>query len=400
MIISLLLLALVALAVAYLYLLAIASILTNHPITDSPTRPMHAFAIAIPAHDEETVIAATVRRLLEQDYARTAFHIFVVADHCTDRTAKEARGAGAFCFERNEEPRGSKGAALAYLFERIFANGADYDAVVVFDADTRVDTGFLRAMDARLQQGERAVQGCHRILNPQDGWFPALTWAMFIVDNRYQNQGRANLGWSAKNMGDSICFRADVLKQFGWGRGLTEDYEFRQRLLLEGIKIAYEPAAIGYGEAPTSWAAARAQRTRWLSGTFRASRRYAGEMLKAGLARRDSALVDGAVQAFFPSYSTLTLMSVLILLGQVLLPLSVAPALLYAWAAVVIALAAYPMIGLFVERAPARAYVAMLIGPMFILWRTALSVRARLSKRVVWVRTARRDELPAGDVGK
>lgn len=386
--VSLFCLALIAFGVAYLYLLAIASLRLYQ------TRPnanlARSFAIALPAHNEEPVISATVKRLLEQDYPRALFRVFVVADDCADRTAEVARAAGAVVYERAEEPRGSKGAALAWLFKRIWERGESYDAVVVFDADTRVDTSFLRVMDARLQQGAQVIQGAHRIINPQDGWFPALTYAMFLIDNRFQNQGRANLGWSAKNMGDSICFRTDLLRRLGWGEGLTEDYEFRQRLLLEGIKIAYEPAAIGYGEAPATWAQARAQRARWLSGTFRASRRYAWMMLREGLRRREGALLDGAVQAFLPSYSTLTVISVAVLVIHLLLSQFVARELIYAWSTVVICLAAYPLIGLALERAPLRAYVAILIGPLFILWRTALSIRARFGRPVEWVRTARR----------
>ncbi len=389
---SLLLWLLIGAAVAYMYLLAAASLRAARTATSDCAA--NSFAIAIPAHNEDGVIGNTVLRLLALDYPRRLFHVYVVADHCTDRTAHEARAAGAVCLERNEGPRGSKGAALAWLFQRILEGEAHYDAVVIFDADTRVERSFLRRMDARLQRGDVAIQGCHRILNPQDGWFPALTWAMFMVDNRFQNLGRANLGWSAKNMGDSICFRADILRRLGWGEGLTEDYEFRQKLLLEGIKIGYEPAAIGYGEAPANWSAARAQRARWLSGTFRASRRYAGRMLAEGIRRRDGALLDGAVQAFLPSFSTLTVISGLVLLVHVLLSQFVSRELVYAWGAVVVALAAYPLLGLALERAPVRAYAAILIGPFFILWRTALSLRARFGRPVEWVRTAHRASLP------
>ena len=136
---------------------------------------------------------------------------------------------------------------------------------------------------------------------------------MFLVDNRFQNYGRDVLGWSAKHMGDSICFRADVLRQAGWGAGLTEDYQLRQRLLLEGIRIAYEPNAIGRGEAALTWAQARAQRARWLRGTHDASQEFAGQLLREGIRRRDGALLDGAVQAHLPSFSTLTMIMMLFL---------------------------------------------------------------------------------------
>lgn len=389
----------IALPTAYLYLIALASLRLRHtpPSAQAQTR----FAVAIPAHDEETVVGRTIETLRQLDYPAGLFDVYVVADHCNDRTADKARAAGAICWERKDGPRGGKGAALVWLFNHIFDEGRSYDAVVIFDADTQVDSAFLRVMDARLQNGAQVVQGCHRIVNPQDAWFAALTWAMFIVDNRFQNHGRANLGWSAKNMGDSICFRADVLQRLGWGDGLTEDYEFRQKLLLEGIKIQYEPAAIGYGEAATSWSIARAQRARWLSGTFRASRQYARQMLARGLRRRDTSLLDGALQAFLPSYSTLALLAVGGLILNILFVKLVGTPPLYLWTALVILLGVYPLVGLALERAPLRAYIAIWLGPLFILWRTVLGVSARFGRQPVkWVRTARRDSFQAGRLGK
>ena len=387
----------IALPAAYLYTLALASLRVRH--TAPSDSPRTRFAIAIPAHNEETVIAQTVTRLNDLDYPHDQFAIFVVADHSTDRTAANARGAGATCWECNDGARGGKGTALAWLFRRIFSDETWSDAVVVFDADTRVDNRFLRVMDARLRAGARVVQGNHRISNPTDAWFAALTWAMFIVDNRFQNLGRANLGWSAKNMGDSICFRTDILRRMGWGEGLTEDYEFRQKLLLQGIKIQYEPSAIGYGEAPISWAIARKQRERWLTGTYKASRHYAPEMLREGICTRDFALLDGALQAYLPSYSTLTLLALGGFVLHVLFYTWFASILMNVWAGLVLLLGVYPLIGLILEHAPARAYVAIWLGPVFMLWRTWLSVSSRFGdKDVTWVRTARRDDVQTDGV--
>ena len=383
------------LPLGYLYLLALASMRSAPPPATSGRRPTHRFVIAIPAHDEESVIAATVRRLRALDYPAHLFSVHVVADHCSDNTATLARQAGATVHERDEGPRTGKGAALSWLFRRVLDDRCD--AVVIFDSDTRVDANFLRVMDARLAQGAQVVQGRHVISNPESAWFPALTSAMFVVDNRFQNLGRANLGWSAKHMGDSICFRADVLRGIGWGEGLTEDYQLRQRLLLEGIPIAYEPAAVGYGEAPHTWAQARAQRARWLRGTRDASEQFARRLLAEGIRRRDMALLDGALQAHLPSYSTLTMMSLFALLAQALANWLIGPLFSWGvvgtWGAVVAALFVYPFIGLFLERAPIRAYLAILSGPVFIIWRTWLALTARLGGRpMVWVRTAHGDQ--------
>lgn len=389
--VSLIALLICVLPLGYLFFLALASVRSVLPQAICDRHPPHRFVIAIPAHNEASVIEATIQRLHTLDYPANLFSIHIVADHCSDNTAVLARQAGAFVHERNAGPRTGKGAALSWLFQRVLDNSCD--AVVIFDSDTQVDPAFLRIIDARLAQGDQVIQGQHIISNPESGWFPALTWAMFLIDNRFQNLGRSNLGWSAKHMGDSICFRADVLRKIGWGEGLTEDYQLRQRLLLEGVKIAYEPAAIGYGEAPCTWAQARAQRARWLRGTRDASQQFARRLLIEAMKQRDAALLDGALQAYLPSYSTLTMISTLSLLIQVLVNWQIGPifpwGLVGAWAAVVGALFVYPLIGLALENAPLKAYLAILSGPFFILWRTWLGLAARFGRKpVIWIRTA------------
>jgi 1,2-diacylglycerol 3-beta-glucosyltransferase len=388
--ISVILLVIILFPLGYLLIMAIGAVRSASAPTHQHS-PMTRFMIVIPAHDEESVIKATVNRLLAIDYPTNLFSVHIIADHCSDNTAEAARQAGAVAHERNEGPRTGKGAALSWLFQRIL-NKDQCDAVVIFDADTRVDPKFLRVMDQRLTQGDQVIQGQHIISNPNHGWFPALTWAMFLIDNRFQNLGRSNLGWSAKNMGDSICFRVNVLLQVGWGEGLTEDYHLRYKLLLNGIRIAYEPAAIGYGESPITWIQAQAQRARWLRGTHDTSQQYVKHLISEGIKMRSLAMLDGAMQASFPSYSTLSLLSLIFLMIQVAINIFIRQLfpwpLISIWAAVVSILLLYPLFGLALERAPIKAYIVILLGPYFILWRTWLALTSRFGrKQVTWIRT-------------
>ncbi len=280
---------------------------------------------------------------------------------------------------------------MNWLFQRILDNDR-VDAIIIHDADTLVDEQFLRIMAAHLTQGDMVIQGQHIISNPFQSWFAALTWAMFIIDNRIQNQGRSNLGWSAKHMGDSICFRSEVLRKIGWSEGLTEDFQFRQRLLLENIRITYEPEAKGFGEAPITWAQASIQRTRWLRGTADSSEELRSELLKETLKSRRGLVIDGLFQAYFPSYSTLSLVATVILaiqIGLVILwPKSISLFVIISWAVYVLILFLYPFWGLVLERAPLRAYLVILLGPVFIIWRTMLVLNARFAKKTItWVRT-------------
>jgi cellulose synthase/poly-beta-1,6-N-acetylglucosamine synthase-like glycosyltransferase len=184
----------------------------------------------------------------------------------------------------------------------------------------------------------------------------------------------------------------DVLRDLGWGEGLTEDYQLRQKLLLKGIRIAYEPAAMGYGEAPRTWAQARAQRARWLRGTRDASQQFAERLILEAIKRRNLAMLDGAVQASFPSYSTLSALSLIVLVTQIVINYYIEPIfpwpLVGTWAAAVGMLLIYPLLGLALERAPIKAYLAILLGPYFILWRTWLAFTSRFGrKQVTWIRT-------------
>lgn len=389
--VSALLLILLLFPLAYLLILAMGALRSASLYDASRRSPSTRFRIVIPAHDEASVIKATVTRLLAMNYPTDLFSVHIIADHCSDETADAARDAGAIVHERNEGPRTGKGAALSWVFQKIL-NKEECDAVVIFDADTRVDAEFLRIMDWRLAQGDKVIQGQHVIRNPGQGWFPALTWAMFLIDNRFQNLGRSNLGWSAKNMGDSICFRVDVLLQLGWGEGLTEDYQLRHRLLLSDIRIAYEPSAMGYGEAAVTWTQAQAQRARWLRGTHDTSRQYVKHLLMEAIRKRNPAMLDGAIQGSFPSYSTLSLLSLAVLAAQVAVNYFIAsifpPPLISGWVVVVTVLLIYPLLGLALERAPIKAYVAILLGPYFMLWRTWLALKSRFGrKQVTWIRT-------------
>lgn len=392
LIFSMLGLFLMLLPLSYLLLQLIASIRESSLERLHDHIPSYSFAIAVPAHDEETVIANTVQRLLKLHYPSNLYSIHIVADHCSDRTAEFARRAGAVVHERNEGPRSGKGAALSWLFEHILAD-PKYDAVIIFDADTRVDEHFLCAMDARLAKGDQIVQGQHIISNPGDGWFPALTWSMFLIDNRVQNLGRTNLGWSAKNMGDSICFRADVLCSIGWGEGLADDYQIRQKYLLNGIKIAYEPSAKGFGEAPSSWSQARAQRSRWIRGVYDANQQFARQLFVKGIKTRNAAMLDGAFQAYLPSYSVLTAVTgfflILHLLGIKMFGVDLPQWTIAVWSALLAILFFYPILALAVENAPAKAYLVILTGPLFIPWKLWLTLVSRFGrKKTTWVRTA------------
>ncbi len=379
------------------YVFVLASI--RQPATAAaPSEARTRFAIAIPAHDEALVLKATLSCFQRQAYPSTMFDVHVVADHCTDDTAAVAWQGGAIVHERDSMPGGRKAYALQWLLKRILDDDRTYDAVAVFDADSLVDPGFLRAMDGHLLAGRQVLQGQHIVSNPEDSLLAALAAVDMRLNNRLRNQSRRNLGLACRLMGDAMVFDARVLRRYGWpAESVTEDREYGYELLLRGIRAWYVPEARSHGQAASRWKQAEPQRLRWYVGVGGMRRRLARQLLSGALRSRSVAMLDGLLELMMPSYSTLTAFSVLNL-GLVLFLHYAVPAvrsLLGVWGstALLAAWVIYPFAGLTVDRAPLWAFKALALGPAYLVWRLWVSVLVWLrGDRITWIRTRRREE--------
>lgn len=386
------------LCVLYHYLFVVASF--REPAQPAAqSRPCTRFAIAIPACNEAAVLPATLARLARQDYPPALFDVHVVADHCTDDTALVARHGGAVIHEREDAPHGGKADALQWLLDRILAEVPAYDAVAIFDADSLVHEDFLRTMDACVQAGQRVLQGRHVISNPRDSLFAAMIAVDMRLNNRLRNSSRANLGLSCRLMGDAMVVDTRLLREYGWvSDSMSEDREYGYELLLHGVRVHHVPNARSDGQAASGWRQATPQRLRWYRGVVAMQRRLAGRLLAGAVRCRSLALLDGALELLMPSYSFLAVVSLLNLALVAVLPalgLDVPGQLGVAGSAIVVgAWVAYPVAGLLADRAPAWAFKALVLGPLYLAWRLWIGFQVRFrGNRITWVRTRRREEM-------
>ena len=65
----------------------------------------HKFMAIVPAHNEEAVVGNLIESLKNQNYDKELYDIYVIADNCTDNTAKIAKEAGAIVYERFDETK-------------------------------------------------------------------------------------------------------------------------------------------------------------------------------------------------------------------------------------------------------------------------------------------------------
>jgi len=224
----------------------------------------HRFIIALPANNEETVIGNLIKSLKMQDYDKDLFDIYVIADNCTDNTAKIARENGAIVYERVDETKKTKGYALNWFLSKMKVKKDDYDALLVFDADNIVDKNFLNVMNKKLCQGEVLVQGYRDIKNPTDTWVSGGYAIFYWTMNRLYHLARYNMGLSPLINGTAFMVKWDMLIDEGWNtKTLTEDIEFALINISKGVKLGWAKDAIVYDEQPLTFKQSWKQRERW-----------------------------------------------------------------------------------------------------------------------------------------
>ena len=224
----------------------------------------HRFIIALPANNEETVIGNLIKSLKMQDYDKDLFDIYVIADNCTDNTAKIARENGAIVYERFDETKKTKGYALNWFLSKMKVKKDDYDALLVFDADNIVDKNFLNVMNKKLCQGEVLVQGYRDIKNPTDTWVSGGYAIFYWTMNRLYHLARYNMGLSPLINGTAFMVKWDMIIDEGWNtKTLTEDIEFALINISKGVKLGWAKDAIVYDEQPLTFKQSWKQRERW-----------------------------------------------------------------------------------------------------------------------------------------
>jgi 1,2-diacylglycerol 3-beta-glucosyltransferase len=390
-----------AVPVGYLTVLTASAWVETARRTAPPPGRATRFAVLIPAHDEEDVIADTLAALAAVEYPRDRYAVHVVADHCTDNTVDLVRAAGVDVHE-NASGRRGKGPALQFLLDAVLAEAdrraLPVDAVVIVDADTVVGPGFLGAVAARLEAGALVVQGQYRVRDPAASTATALRSAALTLRHHLRPLGRTAIGGSCGLFGNGMAFATDVLRTRAWSDHLTEDIELQNELLLDGVLVGYEPDAVVEAAMPTTLEGARTQNERWERGRIELARRFVPRLL--ALARRDPsrrvAAVDEVLDHLVPPLSVLVAAVGATAMAGTAASIVVGGRRTRGWG-LVVALVVHVASGLVLAKAPMAVYRALLHAPSMVVWKLRLWGRMLLRPgREGWARTAReRAEEPA-----
>ncbi len=269
--------------VFYLYqlLLALIGLLKKYPRYEKAEPG--SIALLICAWNEEAVIGDLLDCINRQDYPKDKLKTFVVADHCTDRTADLARERGAVVYEKDAGKDMGKGYALSFLMESLRLDYPEgFDGYLVIDADNLLNTNFVQKMNDAMCAGNDVVTSFRNSKNYGANWVSAGDSLWFLCGSRFINHGRAVCGLSGIAAGTGFLFSRRIAEELeGWHYvTLTEDMEFSADMKIRGIRIGYCGEAELYDEQPESFSQTVFQRLRWTRGYFDVMRLRSSELWK------------------------------------------------------------------------------------------------------------------------
>lgn len=377
-------------ATTYLLMLAIGYFLRQErPF--GPDEPLNQFAILVPAHNEEQLIGNLCKSLIEIDYPRELFEIFIIADNCTDETVNICRDYSVTVLEREDGDNPGKGQAIAWTLQQI--QMTEFVAVFIVDADSYVNQEILIELNRLINQGEQAIQCYNGVGNREDSWFTQLLFVSRTINNLLYHEAKYRLGLSSYLTGNGLCFHSDLLQNKGWTAfSAGEDWEYYAQLVADNIRIAFASKAKVFHQESRSLNQATSQRLRWSSGRFSVAKNLGLPLFFRGIRQRRWLMVDAAAPLLFPNYSlqiNLTLGSILL---SLLLPSSTLKLfLLVGFFLLLIGQSLLFAAGAFIAGSPGKIFRAVLYVPVFLMWKSVIDILCitGLYRGKKWVRTRR-----------
>jgi cellulose synthase/poly-beta-1,6-N-acetylglucosamine synthase-like glycosyltransferase len=283
---------------------------------DTPRRPRAA--VLIPAHDEEAVIAATLRSVLPQLGPQDV--IVVVADNCSDRTAEIARTTGTSAaarmpitvIERNDPSRRAKGYALdfgrAALAAGVYGPTATEppEVAVIIDADCRLRPGMLESVVRQAAATGRPAQAVYLMESPEGAGLGSRVSSLAVLfKNLVRPLGLTRMGCPVL-LGTGVAMPWDVFAGLPLAHGdIVEDMRMAVDVARAGRSARLCPEAVLTALLPADRSAATGQRTRWEHGHLRTLVTEVPRLLAEAVIRRRPGLAALALEIAIPPLSLL-----------------------------------------------------------------------------------------------
>ena len=345
--------------------------------------------VVVPAHNEEAGLAATLRAITGAGFA--GMRILVVADNCTDDSARIAKDCGALVVERNDPTRLGKGFALACAQAHIRQMKDLPNVVIVIDADARPQANALSLLSQATIESDRPVQAHNMLTAPAEA--PAtvqLSNFAFFIKNGIRQRALKRLGAPALLNGTGMSFPWRLFEQAELATdSLVEDLELGVAFSAAGNLPVYLEQAVVLSEAASTEAMVN-QRSRWEGGFISTARRIAPALLWDALKTGSRPKFWSGLDLLIPPLTILVFVNLSAIGVTYLISLGTGQfSACLILVSVNIVLAMLLLVCWYREGRRFLSASALISLPIYMLWKIPLYLKLLRQKPGRWIRTER-----------
>ncbi|MFT8425266.1 MAG: glycosyltransferase [Liquorilactobacillus sp.] len=231
--------------------------------------------VVVPAHNEEIVIAQTVKSILDMNYPEEKMELLLYADNCSDNTYQEMNrvkripqylGRNIKIIDR--EGTGGKAGVLNDSLK--VANG---EFIGVYDADAMPEKNALYFLVDKMLEDEQhhvATFGRNKTRNANQNFLTKCINQEIVVTQRIQHIGLWHLFKIGRIPGTNFIINTEFVKKIGgWRNGaLTEDTDISFKIMQGGSLIALAYNSEAFQQEPETLSSYYLQRKRWAKGNY------------------------------------------------------------------------------------------------------------------------------------
>lgn len=295
----------------YPLLLLLVSRFRRQPVRRQPIRPSVTLIVA--AFNEESVIAAKLRNCLALDYPADRLEVLVVSDGSTDSTEELVRGCEDPRVRLLARPREGKLRAL-----QAGAAQAVGEVLVLTDANSHLEPESLTRIVENFGDPEvGGVCGNKKYLASDEGDSTGDGEGLYWRYDKWQKKLESSMGSIFAADGAFYAIRKNLFASIE-DPAQADDIAISARVVLQGYRLLYEPAAVAWEEAPREGRREFRRKVRVVNHTVRALLGLGSDLWRSGFYSLE--LVSHKLARYIVPFALiLLLLTNLILVGQHLL---------------------------------------------------------------------------------
>ncbi|HOV48603.1 MAG TPA: glycosyltransferase family 2 protein [Anaerolineae bacterium] len=226
--------------------------------------------LIVPAYNEEAVIAAKLENLLALEYPAALREIIVVADGSTDRTVEIVAGYAGKGVQLLYQPeRQGKIAAMNRA-----APQAHGDILIFSDANAMMEPDALQQILPNFADPQVACVSGEKRIRPA-AEVQAEGESAYWRYEAFMKRADSLVNTAIGAVGEFFAIRRELYRPLETDN-LIEDFVLAMRLVMDGWRVVYEPAAVTWEEASPSLGGEWRRRARMAAGGFQAIGRLRG----------------------------------------------------------------------------------------------------------------------------